>query len=120
VPGPKSSDRLVYKIACPAAWEAACAAGCLAPAGVDARDGFIHLSAGYQVAGTLAHHFAGVDDLVLAAFEASAFGDALRWEASRDGALFPHLYGELRLADAVGVWRLERGADGAFALPALS
>lgn len=84
----------------------------------DARDGYVHLSSATQVAGTLARYFTDTDAIVLLGFESSALGPALRWEASTGGALYPHLYGQLRVADAVAVWRLERGSDGAFALPA--
>lgn len=68
----------------------------------DERDGFIHLSAPDQVQGTLDKHFAGQDGLVLAEFDADAFGDALRWEESRGGAQFPHLYGPLMLSEVRG------------------
>jgi len=108
----------IFKILRPEAWAAAECAGTVAVEGDDARDGFVHLSAGAQVAGTLARHFADAESLALVAFDASALGDALRWEASRDGALFPHLYGALRADAARAVWRLARGADGAFVLPA--
>ncbi|MBI1186504.1 MAG: DUF952 domain-containing protein [Alphaproteobacteria bacterium] len=64
----------------------------------DGRDGFIHLSTAAQVEGTLARHFAGEQGLLLIAVDARALGAALRWEASRDGALFPHLYGPLPLS----------------------
>lgn len=85
---------LVFKI-CPAgAWAAAQAAGHYAGSPDDARDGFIHLSAADQVEATLARHFAGQDGLLLVAFNAADLG-GLRWEASRGGALFPHLYGVL-------------------------
>lgn len=69
----------------------------------DVRDGFIHLSAESQVEVTLRRHFAGQSDLVLVAFDASTLGEALRWEPSRDGALFPHLYGPLSPALALSV-----------------
>jgi uncharacterized protein (DUF952 family) len=110
---------LIYKILLPEAWDAAVVAGVLTPAGVDARDGYVHLSAAAQVAETLRLWFAEPESVVLAAFEAEALGD-VRWEPSRDGALFPHLYGPLRAGDAVQSWRLTRGADGRFLLPALA
>jgi len=65
----------------------------------DLRDGFVHLSTLEQLPGTLAKHFAGQTDLVLVEVPVRALGPALRWELSRGGALFPHLYGVLRLAD---------------------
>ena len=106
-----------YKILSPPAWAAAQGAGVLAATGDDARDGFIHLSAAHQIAGTLARHFSGATDLVLVAFDAAALGPALRWEASRDGALFPHYYGALPVSAATGEWRLARGGAGRFNLP---
>jgi uncharacterized protein (DUF952 family) len=66
---------------------------------IDIADGFIHFSTAAQVRETAARHFAGQNDLVLAAFEADALGPALKWEVSRGGDRFPHLYAPLRLAD---------------------
>lgn len=68
---------------------------------VDVADGFVHLSTGDQTAGTLAKHFAGETGLHLLAVEADALGDDLRWEVSRGGSLFPHLYRALRVTDVV-------------------
>ena len=62
---------------------------------VDLADGYIHLSAADQVQGTLDKHFAGQAGLVIAEVDLAAFGDAIKWEVSRGGALFPHLYGVL-------------------------
>jgi len=107
----------VYKIITADAWRDARNDGVLALAGVDARDGFVHLSGADQVAATLALHFADAHDLTLVAFDAAALGDGLRWEASRDGALFPHFYGPLAASLATGAWPLTRGADGVFVLP---
>ncbi|MCB9878809.1 MAG: DUF952 domain-containing protein [Planctomycetes bacterium] len=90
---------LVFKILRRDEWDALERDGELRGSAVDLRDGFVHLSSGAQVAGTAARHFAGVDDLVLAAFDDGALGPALRWEPSRDGALFPHLYRPLRRAE---------------------
>ena len=67
---------------------------------LDAQDGFIHLSTGPQVAATLARHFAGEQGLWLLAVPTGGL-DALRWEPSRAGALFPHLYRALRAADVL-------------------
>jgi uncharacterized protein (DUF952 family) len=112
------SEKFVYKILPPAAWEEARRSGVVAPSADDRRDGFLHLSAGGQIPGTLARHFATEPAVALVAFDAAALGAALRWERSRDGALFPHLYGALPAELAVGVWTLTRGRDGAFVLPA--
>lgn len=88
----------VYKIMSLADWQAMQADGYLALAGDDARDGFVHLSTGEQLAGTLAKHYAGQTGLVLVGFEAAQLGDDLRWEISRAGARFPHFYGRLQTA----------------------
>jgi beta-hydroxylase len=69
---------------------------------VDRADGFIHLSAADQVKGTLARHFAGQADLVLVEVNLAALGDAVRWEESRGGALFPHIYGVLPFSAVTG------------------
>lgn len=87
----------------------------------DHRDGFIHLSTSEQVAGTLAAHFAAAGSVILLAVDPAALpAEALRFEPSRRGQLFPHLYAALPWAAAVRADVLTRGADGAFALPPLS
>jgi uncharacterized protein (DUF952 family) len=97
----------VYKIISQADWQAMQAAGHLGLAGDDARDGYIHLSAAEQLAGTLAKHYAGQTDLVLLAFDAATLGDDLRWEVSRGGASFPHFYAPLDVAWVVQALALE-------------
>ena len=72
--------------------------GSFAGAPVDLADGYIHLSTEDQLAGTLERHFAGQTGLVIAAIDLALLGDAVRWEPSRGGALFPHVYGQLPLA----------------------
>ena len=104
---------LVYKIVSIAAWRAAEAAGVFAGAPVDLADGFIHFSTAAQVAETAAKHFAGQMDLLLVAIDGATLGDALKWEPSRGGALFPHLYAPLDPRAAVSVRPLPLGADGA-------
>jgi uncharacterized protein (DUF952 family) len=94
---------LIYKIATRAQWQAAEATGTFSGAPVDLRDGYIHFSTAEQLDETLAKHFAGQRDLVLIAVDADALGEALRWEVSRGGALFPHLYAPLPVAAAVRV-----------------
>jgi len=94
---------LLYKILPSAEWAAAEAAGVFEGSALDRKDGFIHFSAEDQWRETLRLHFAGQSDLVLVTVEAEALGDALKWEASRGGALFPHLYGVLPTARAVSV-----------------
>src|SRR5438045_7049524 len=85
----------IYKICTDAEWREAERAGTYRGSAVDRRDGFIHFSTAEQAAETAAKHFAGQRDLVLVAVDADALGDKLKWEPSRGGALFPHLYGEL-------------------------
>ena len=63
----------------------------------DLRDGFIHLSAQHQLAGTLVKHFHGEKDLFVLGMDVESLGSALKWEASRGGELFPHLYGPLHI-----------------------
>ena len=102
----------IYKI-CPAAlWRAAEQAGVFDGSDVDRRDGFIHFSTAAQAAETAARHFAGARDLLLIAVDASALGARLKWEPSRGGALFPHLYGPLDLAAVRGVDPLPLGPNG--------
>lgn len=84
----------------------------------DLRDGFIHLSTGEQLEGTLRKHFAGEDGIVLLALDAAQLGQQLTWEPSRGGALFPHLYAPLPLAAVLWVERLGLGDDGMHRLPA--
>lgn len=106
---------MVFKIMSEADFARAAAGGFVPPAPVDRADGFIHLSAEDQVLETARLYFGGRDDLVAVSFDAAALGPALRWEASRGGALFPHYYGALAMGLARGVRRLERRADGTFA-----
>ena len=107
----------IYKIAPSAPWREAEAGGTFRGAPVDVADGFIHLSTAAQARETAAKHFAGQGDLLLVAVDPAALGDALRWEPSRGGALFPHLYGALPLAAVRSVVPLPLGPDGAHAFP---
>ena len=90
---------LIYKIFLPSQWQALEADGSTRGAPIDLSDGFIHFSTGEQVRETVALHFAGQGDLVIAAVEADGLGADLKWESSRGGALFPHLFRELRMGD---------------------
>ncbi len=110
----------VFKIVGAAEWRAAERSGIYAGSADDRRDGFIHLSTAAQVAETASRHFAGRDDLLLVAFDAPGLGPALRWERSRGGALFPHLYGALDPRGARWVRPLPRGADGRHVIPPLA
>ena len=101
---------LIYKIFRRPEWDAFAAAGRTQGAPVDLADGYIHLSTSQQVVETVAKHFAGERDLVIVAVEADRLGEALKWEPSRGGALFPHLYRPMLLADVVWDKSLPLGA----------
>jgi len=95
----------VFKLLRAAEWAAFEVSGVFAGSADDVRDGYIHLSAVDQVEGSFARYFAGEAGVVQLTLDAAALGEALRWEASRGGALFPHLYRVLRLDEVVGVTR---------------
>jgi uncharacterized protein (DUF952 family) len=115
------SDRVttIYKICERAAWREAERSRVYRGSDADRRDGFIHFSTAAQLAGTAAKHFAGQADLMLVAVDDDRLGPTLKWEPSRGGELFPHLYGELSL-DAVRWARLlPDELDGKRTLPEL-
>ncbi|WP_102222870.1 DUF952 domain-containing protein [Acidimangrovimonas sediminis] len=103
---------LIYKIFRRPEWDAFRKAGETLGAPVDLADGFIHFSTAAQVAETAAKHFATESDLVLVAFDPDKLGPALKWEPSRGGALFPHLYRALTLDEVVWDKSLPLGATG--------
>ena len=109
----------IYKILPDSQWRAAERAGVFRGSPIDIRDGFIHFSTAAQVVETAAKHFAGQRDLLLLHVDADRLGDRLRWEPSRGGALFPHLYGELALAAVIRVDPLPLGAGGDHKFPPL-
>ncbi|MEQ8370504.1 MAG: DUF952 domain-containing protein [Alphaproteobacteria bacterium] len=90
--------RLIYHLARAAEWRAAQASGVYDGSAEDRADGFLHFSTAAQIEESAARHRAGEADLVLLQVDGAAAGDALKWEASRGGALFPHLYGSLPVA----------------------
>jgi uncharacterized protein (DUF952 family) len=102
----------IYKIATVEQWRAAEVTGVFHGAPIDLADGFIHFSTAAQVAETLAKHFAGQRDLLLIAVDAEQFGDELRWEVSRGGQLFPHLYASLPVSAARRITAIALDADG--------
>jgi uncharacterized protein (DUF952 family) len=104
--------KTVYKIAKSADWHQATSSGRFAGSADDIRDGFIHLSAEHQLRGTLEKHFSGESDLVLIAIEAETLGPSLKWEVSRGGDLFPHLYGELPISKTLWQRALSLGKNG--------
>ncbi len=108
---------LIYKIFRAPEWAELDANGETAGAPIDLADGYIHFSTAEQAAETAAKHFAGVDGLILAALDADALSDALKWEPSRGGALFPHLYRTLKRDDVLWTRPLFL-QDGAHIFPA--
>ena len=103
---------LIFKIFRRPEWDAFKAAGETAGAPVDLADGYIHFSAAAQLPETASRHFATESDLVLVAVASGLLGEALRWEPSRGGQLFPHLYRPLRLSEVVWDKSLPLGATG--------
>ena len=93
---------VAFKILSRADWRAALAEGRYDGSAVDLADGYIHLSAADQLAGTAAKHYAGQSDLMLIEVDLDALGETLVWEPSRGGALFPHIYGPLPVAATRG------------------
>jgi len=109
----------IYKICEQASWRAALSAGAYPGSDVDARDGFIHFSTAGQLAETAAKHFARQTDLMLIAVDADALGAALKWEPSRGGDLFPHLYATLPVTAVRWAKALSDEVDGQRKLPEL-
>jgi uncharacterized protein (DUF952 family) len=94
-----SSLMIILKILRAEEWAALRRDGASAGAPIDVADGYVHFSTAAQAAETAAKHFASEDELMLLGIETDRLGEALRWEPSRGGQLFPHLYRELRMAD---------------------
>lgn len=109
----------IYKICPRPLWKEAERKGIFDGAPVDLADGYIHFSTAEQVRETAAKHFAGQDDLVLVAVDADRLGDALKYEVSRGGAFFPHLYASLDLSAVRWVKPLPLGDDGTHRFPEL-
>lgn len=110
-------DRIIYKIVPRELWQEARDEGVFRGAAIDLTDGYIHFSTVAQAVETAARHFVGVEGLLLVAVNAASLGEALRFEPSRGGDLFPHLYANLPL-DAV-LWEkpLPLGDDGRHIFP---
>ena len=109
----------IYKICEREAWHVAESDGAFRGSDVDLRDGFIHFSTAAQVAETAAKHFAKQSGLMLVAVDCDALGPALKWERSRGGDLFPHLYAALPLSAVLWARPLPDEVDGRRALPEL-
>lgn len=108
---------VIYKICGADEWREAEARGSYAGSPDDLRDGFIHFSTAAQLAGTAAKHFAGRGDLILVGVDAMALGDALKWEPSRGGDLFPHLHGPLPVSAVRSIVPVPLGSDGRHLIP---
>ena len=111
-------NRRIFKLLRADEWAAFQRDGRFEGAPVDLADGYVHMSEQDQIRETAARHFAGEDDLTLALMEEDAMGVALKWEASRGGALFPHLYAPLLMSHVLQTWPLKLGPDGAHDFPA--
>jgi len=109
----------IYKVCDATQWSEAERDGAFRGSAVDSADGYIHFSTAAQVAETAAKHFAGMLGLVLVAVEAEELGSALKWETSRGGALFPHLYRALPLTAVRWVKSLRLDDNGRHVLPPL-
>lgn len=96
----------IFHLATPAEWTAAQASGSVAPPSL-ATEGFVHCSTGAQLDDTITRHFAGAEELVLLRLRHDDVSDALRWEESRPGEAFPHVYRAIRLDEVVEIvpWR---------------
>ncbi|MCC6780494.1 MAG: DUF952 domain-containing protein [Hyphomicrobiales bacterium] len=108
---------IIYKICDRELWHQAERDGVFRGAAIDARDGYIHFSTAAQVRETAARHFAGADNVMLVATDADALGGDLKWEASRGGDLFPHLYGHLPMVAVISVEPLPLGPDQRHVFP---
>lgn len=109
----------IFKIIHREQWAAAESAGTFAGAAIDLQDGYIHFSTAQQAAETAAKHFVGATDLLLVAVNPDVLGDALKWEPSRGGDLFPHLYAALDPGSVDWVKELPLGQDGRHEFPVL-
>ena len=111
------SPDLIYKIATVSAFAPALKTSRFDGMGIDLTDGYIHFSTAAQLSETLRLHFKGQQDLLLVAVRTKSLGEALRWEPSRGGDLFPHLYGDLPMSAISAVAALDVPADGIVTLP---
>lgn len=107
----------IYKIATKDQWEEATTLGVFKGAPIDLQDGYIHFSTGEQAKETAAKHFHGQKNLKLVKVATQPLGELLKWEVSRGGALFPHLYSKLKTDDAISVVDLEEDETGGHVFP---
>lgn len=113
------TDRIIYHMCREEEWARAVPAGSYPGSSQDAADGFIHFSTAVQVVESAAKHRAGQTGLLLLTVDAAALGPALRWEPSRGGQLFPHLYGALPVSAVLAADPLPLGPDGRHVFPPL-
>lgn len=111
------ADTVAYKVLTAAEMAMLEDQGSFAGSSADLADGFVHLSTAAQLPGTIERHYAGQSDLHLVAVDVDAVEESVRWEAARDGALFPHLYAPLTLDAVVAYSPLAYEADGSVRLP---
>jgi uncharacterized protein (DUF952 family) len=111
--------RIIYKICPQSLWKEAEKANSFTGAPIDIQDGYLHFSTAEQVKETADKHFTGQNDLLLIAINADSLGPALRYEPSRGGNLFPHLYAPLALSSVLWVKPLPLGPDGRHVFPDL-
>lgn len=107
----------IYKITTAALWAKGQAEGVLPPSPIDAKDGFMHFSSASQLVETLRLHFAGQDQLILAEIDPKRVAENLKWEPSRGGALFPHLYAPLPMSAIIAHHPIAVASDGTTTLP---
>jgi uncharacterized protein (DUF952 family) len=105
-------EKFIYKLLRCEEWENAKAAGVFAGSPDDLRDGYLHFSAAHQVRTTFDKYFSGGHNPVLAAVDPAILGAALKWEVSRGGDRFPHLYAALKLSDVHAVFEIGKDASG--------
>ena len=113
------ADQIAYKVFTADEWDAF-GAGTFQGSAIDKADGFIHLSTASQLTETVDRHFSAQNGLVIAAIDLAAFGDAVRWEPSRNGQLFPHVYGHFMPGSAIAWCPLERHPNRTVRLPTVS
>lgn len=112
-------DKIIYKIVPMELWQKARSSGIFRGAPIDLKDGYIHFSTAAQAVETARLHFAGERDLLLVAVDATVFGENLKWEPSRGGDLFPHLFADLPMVAVLWERPLPLGEDGLHVFPDL-
>lgn len=112
-----TENQLIYKVCTLAEWQSARALGAFEGSAADRADGFVHFSAAHQLRETVARHFAGIRGLVLVEVKTEALGKMLKWQPSRGGDLFPHLFKPMPLEAVTREWSLPLGMDGNHQFP---